>query len=1060
MPIIYNVTVNPTEEDSRFLIRWRNENAGTEDCFETSAAEMIPGDIRTLWLQPQHQMDIGQRLFHFLDGDARHFQRALNEANRAGELLQLHLVACNQVSNWPFELLAREGSFLLPLRLHLVRRVSDWGAAKEMPPENRQLKMLFMACSALDVQPELDFEKEEEAIFHITEKLAIDMEVEDSGALQGLREKLEREKYDVVHLSGHAGIDESGRPYFIMEDETGNRSDVSPAELWNKALIENPPRLLFLSGCHTAGGSDNGAAVSFAHMLMENPQVPAVLGWGRSVGDEQAIYAEEILYRQLSRGKSIIDAVQRARHELATKYESSSAPAWPLLRLFSNGLPLYAMVTEGQPQKPQPRTMVHVFLEESRVQVLKEGFVGRRRHLQQSLRALKHDRDKIGALFLGAGGLGKSCLAGKICERFTDHTLIIVHGKLNAITLEAALTDAFIISQDEKGRQILSQKMETTDKLAKLCAACFKEKKYLLILDDFEQNLEDADKGQPGSILPEAAQLLKVLLHYLRFGGKMTQLVITCRYEFSLTEKDRDLVEEKLAKVWLTGFQESERFKKARELKNIFNYEDRSMLPDLLAAGHGNPRLMEWIDQLVGRMAGVEVRRLVEAIKDKQEDFIRAHVIRQLLQRGGQELELLLRRISIYRLPVMEQGVQAAAEKAGLKKWKKLVEKGRGLSLIEYDSAHRSYQLTPLLREEFFSKLEDIPSCHEAAFEYYKTICEARESVDPILVEEWIFHALGCGQEKAASEQGGRLVKQLRERLAFRESRRVGMWLLEERKTELSDEFDAFLLNETAYTLKSMGDHDRAAKYYEQALEIDRAMFGESHPTVARDLNNLGAALRGRYGPGKALEYFERALHIIDGEGFVDKHPDIAGNLFNNLGTACNGLGDYRKAMEYYKKALDTWEKAYGERDANVAIVLNNLGAACNRSGNYREAADYFKEALSIDQSVYGKMHFEVATDLNNLGAVFSNLGDHKRAIDYYDKALTIWRQIYGPYHPNTAVTLSNIGEAYLGLGQKEKAKEYFEEAYTIFKEIFGPENENTKAIRSQIEFITSAKYR
>jgi len=38
----------------------------------------------------------------------------------------------------------------------------------------------------------------------------------------------------------------------------------------------------------------------------------------------------------------------------------------------------------------------------------------------------------------------------------------------------------------------------------------------------------------------EAADLLKTLLHYLPFSGKMTQLIITCRYEFSLTEQSRD----------------------------------------------------------------------------------------------------------------------------------------------------------------------------------------------------------------------------------------------------------------------------------------------------------------------------------------------------------------------------------------------------------------------------------------------------------------------------------------------------------------------------------------
>ncbi|MFC2146757.1 hypothetical protein ACFLRT_05280, partial [Acidobacteriota bacterium] len=114
-----------------------------------------------------------------------------------------------------------------------------------------------------------------------------------------------------------------------------------------------------------------------------------------------------------------------------------------------------------------------VYLKQSDVKVLAEGFVGRRRQIQQSLWALKHDFDKVGVLLYGTGGLGKSCLAGKISERFTDHTLIIVHGRLNAITLQAALKDAFILARDEQGEGLLAAKIEMPEKLAKLCAASF-----------------------------------------------------------------------------------------------------------------------------------------------------------------------------------------------------------------------------------------------------------------------------------------------------------------------------------------------------------------------------------------------------------------------------------------------------------------------------------------------------------------------------------------------------------------------------------------------------------
>lgn len=195
-----------------------------------------------MWTKPEYQLNIGSKLYAFLDGDKRHLERALKEAGRKGEPLILRLCTFKETTDWPFELLCRDNSFLLPKDMHLVRCVSEWGKDKVIPPRDQPLKLMFMACSAVDVKQVLNFEKEEETIFQVTSGLAMDMEVEDSGSLEGLSKKLEQEQYDVVHLSGHADVDKHGRPFFIMEDEIGRPQDVWPHELWEEVLIENPPR--------------------------------------------------------------------------------------------------------------------------------------------------------------------------------------------------------------------------------------------------------------------------------------------------------------------------------------------------------------------------------------------------------------------------------------------------------------------------------------------------------------------------------------------------------------------------------------------------------------------------------------------------------------------------------------------------------------------------------------------------------------------------------------------------------------------------------------------------
>jgi hypothetical protein len=432
-----------------------------------------------------------------------------------------------------------------------------------------------------------------------------------------------------------------------------------------------------------------------------------VLGWGRKVGDTQAIHGEKMIYRELSRGKPVLAAVQRARHEMQKEFiemrqksPDRAQPAWSLLRLYSDGTPLGPIVKEEQHQQPKSRQITRVNLLNSRIKVMGEGFVGRRRQLQISLRALnRNNYDKVGVLLLGSGGLGKSCLAGKISERFPGHMVIALHGKLDAISLGAALRKIFHITADKKGLSILARKTGMTERLAYLCAASFKEKNYILLLDGFQQNLEEGESGYPGLLRPEAAALLDTLLQCLPIAVKMTHLVITSRYSFTLTEEDRDLVEERLQKIWLTSFRDSEVYRKICELKNIYGHESPLMREQLKSAGCGNPLLLEKLDRLAGQIPADETGRLQEEIEKMREDFIGEWGLYELYRQCSESLKRILKELSIYPNPVTEHQIPHIEEVTGITGVKCFLREGMNLSLAEHDQANRTYRLTPLMRE-------------------------------------------------------------------------------------------------------------------------------------------------------------------------------------------------------------------------------------------------------------------------------------------------------------------------------------------------------------------------
>lgn len=701
MPIIYDLTIELEEKENPFRITWLEREKKEQTTF--SGRLNIPEEIFAHWEKTENHLIVGQALFDFLDGDDRFFVRALNQASKQGEKLQVHLRTCKETADWPFELLANEDEFLLLEKVLLVRQVSDRGCERKVVPGNHPLRILFMACDPVGMESGLNYQQEEEVILEITGKLPVQLEVEDSGSLKGLQQRLIHKYYDIIHLSGHANIDGDNKPFFYMEGETGNVTRIYPEMLYNEALIENLPRLLFMSGCRSGqmtSPEKSAYVMAFTRRMVEDHNISAVLGWGRSVKDLQANVAEKIIYQELSRGKILPEAVQQARYEMKKEFDGQEDSDWPLLRLYCDGTPHIPMVKIEQRSKPNSQQTTYTYLSNSNIKLLKEGFIGRRRQIQLSLKTLDEDDDKVGILLLGIGGLGKSCLAGKICERFPGHTVIAVQGKLDEFSLGKALNNAFITSQDKTGQRILAKKEPMADKLADLCATSFKERNYILLLDAFEQNLENTADGLPGLLQADAVELLHSLLYYLPYCCKMSHLIITSRFAFKLTHHERNLVDDRLQKIGLTSFLDSEIRRKVKELINIDQLENPMVRARLINTGYGNPFLLEEINHIAGEIPAHDTVRLETAIEKIREDFIQEQGLYELYQRCSVPLQTILKALSIYSRPVPGAQIPQIEKKTRVIGVKDLLKEGMDLSLVEYEPANNTYNLTPLLKEK------------------------------------------------------------------------------------------------------------------------------------------------------------------------------------------------------------------------------------------------------------------------------------------------------------------------------------------------------------------------
>jgi CHAT domain-containing protein len=293
-----------------------NPNDYKERVLNLAVIENLIAEAEKFYYVPRDFSDlssIGTQLYHWLDGEDRFLTQPI-ESCRAADVLVLAISTEGKLAHLPWEVL-HDGTSFLVQHVKPVIVPARWSDQK-LPanePANRPLQVLFMACSPTDVNPVLDFEHEEGLILNATKEEApnatkkqskaptvpMNLTVEESGELNELKYLIDTYGpgyFDVFHLSGHANITDEG-PRFYTESEIGENYPASADDIMN--ALPHTPQLIFLSGCRTGEAGKSGGVPSLAEELLKIG-AKSVLGWGRSVLDDEASQAAAELYAALS----------------------------------------------------------------------------------------------------------------------------------------------------------------------------------------------------------------------------------------------------------------------------------------------------------------------------------------------------------------------------------------------------------------------------------------------------------------------------------------------------------------------------------------------------------------------------------------------------------------------------------------------------------------------------------------------------------------------------------------------------------------------------------------
>jgi tetratricopeptide (TPR) repeat protein len=145
---------------------------------------------------------------------------------------------------------------------------------------------------------------------------------------------------------------------------------------------------------------------------------------------------------------------------------------------------------------------------------------------------------------------------------------------------------------------------------------------------------------------------------------------------------------------------------------------------------------------------------------------------------------------------------------------------------------------------------------------------------------------------------------------------------------------------------------------------------------------------------------------------FGEQHPEVSANL-NNLALVARDRGDYKQADEMFSQVAAMDRKLLGPRHIQVARLLNNWGEAVRRGGDPRRAETLLRESWAIHNDVLSPTHWQtVATEM----LIVRSLIDQRRfpeAERMFNEAFPLIEREFGPNHARVQAAIERAVELY-----------------------------------------------
>ncbi|MEJ2085895.1 MAG: tetratricopeptide repeat protein, partial [Acidobacteriota bacterium] len=282
------------------------------------------------------------------------------------------------------------------------------------------------------------------------------------------------------------------------------------------------------------------------------------------------------------------------------------------------------------------------------------------------------------------------------------------------------------------------------------------------------------------------------------------------------------------------------------------------------------------------------------------------------------------------------------------------------------------------------------------------------------------------------------------------------------------------ILSAIAGVYEDLGVYDRALPLRQEALELQRSLFGQTSRPVRDSLGSLAAIEAGLGVLERATELYQRRLELA----LAVEPPDIAEiadartrlgrhyfsisrseaaeeQLLAAIALAASGdvpalieveatrsLADTQrlraKFEESERSALRAVELAnayFGAASTPSALARATLATTYSGMGRREEADRIFRIAIDDLERTLGSDHLFRLTTMTNYAILKSTHGELVESEKLLAEIIAIGERVYGADHPAVADYLQNYAGILRQVGQVDEAIETYERAAQIYRD-------------------------